>query len=121
MALFADGLEGDGQTTNATQTEIARKALPENCRVTAVVKVAALSSGGVGANWEIAAAFERATGNTSMIGGLLNLITPIKDGAALLWNAELGVDGEDIVVSVTGAAGVAIDWACLGPITGVAS
>jgi hypothetical protein len=56
-----------------------------------------------------------------MIGSALNLITPIKDVGALLWGASLDVDGADIVVNVTGAAGTTIDWACLGPIVGVES
>lgn len=119
MTIYADGLEGEEQTTNATMTEIARKALPENVRVMASVKIAGLSSGSAGANWEIQAAFERATGTASMTSGLLNIITPVKDAAALLWGAELAADGEDIIVQVTGAAATTIDWACLGSIVGV--
>lgn len=117
--LFSDGIEGEGQTTNATVTEIARKAIPQNCRVGVSVRVAARSSGGVGAYWEIAASFDRASGNVSMVGSALNLITPIKDLAAVLWNASLAVDGDDIVVNVSGALATTIQWACLGPIVGV--
>lgn len=119
MDFYADGIEGIVQTTDATPTELARKAINENMSAVVVVTVGAVSTGGIHASWRITANIKRDSGNVTVLGSVANLITPGKDIGALLWDVDLEADGSDIVLTVTGASGVTIAWAGLGPIHGV--
>lgn len=119
MGFYSNGIEGSDTTTNATPTELARRTIDENVSAVATVAIGAVSTGGVHASWSITANIKRDTGNVSVLGSVTNLLTPGKDIGALLWDVDLDVDGADLVLTVTGATGVTIDWAGFGPISGV--
>lgn len=119
MDFYADGIEGLVQTTDATPTEMARKAINENMSGIVTVNVGAVSTGGVHASWSLSANIKRDSGDVSITGSIANLVTPGKELGSLLWDASLSADGADLVVTVTGASGVTIAWAGLGPIQGV--
>ena|SRR3990167_8980234 len=108
-------VEGTVQTTDATQTVVVSYALPDEC--IAVVEAAIVGQQVGSAN---CAAYIRIVGIKRQSGLALlvgTVATPFTGENVSTWDATLTVSSPDIRVSVTGVAGVTIDWLATMTIT----
>lgn len=100
-------------TTDGTQAHMEHPAnVPDNsvCHVEAVVTARDPNADNVKA-FDLIAVIKRTSGGDAVIAGFV-LNVPQGDAAALLWSATVTVSGAKFRVSVTGLAGVTIDWGC---------
>jgi hypothetical protein len=61
--------------------------------------------------WWATGCFRNVSGVVTRVASLANIMTPIGDPSTTTWVASVAVSGADILINVTGAAGVNIDWA----------
>lgn len=101
-------------TTDATWTDSVSIAIPEGNVIDVNFTVMARSSTGTVARWELRGLIKRLTdGNIIDVGpGLLSLITPIKETAALLWDVGYHFDNTEhnFVFKTKGIASTTICW-----------
>ena len=109
-------LEGKVQTTDATPAEVVRLTLERQTGYTGQVSIIGVD-GGNGAVRVIRASFavKRLNAGALSVGAPV-VIASHADSGATAWAINQSVAGNDVVVSVTGAAGRTIDWYCNGQI-----
>lgn len=105
---------GAVQTTNATQTTAKTIGLADDSVYWVTVRVAARETGNTDrAVFQFTALAYRASGGGATLQGtVISLVTPIKTAGATTWDATVTTSGNNILVSVTGAAATTINWAC---------
>lgn len=104
-------------TTDTTPVNIGAFTIPVNSIATMSADVTARTSGGVRATWKMYGSAGREEGDASIISGILNIVSPRKDLAASLWNASIGLSGNDFVVTVTGGLATTITWTIVTTVT----
>jgi hypothetical protein len=106
-----------GQTTDATPTTVATYAPADGTALLVHAQVLGRKSDGSQvAGYELLGVFRRSGASTSQVGSTTVSLAAEDDPA---WDAGFSVSGTDILLQVTGAAGVTIDWVCQGHVTEV--
>ncbi len=100
------------QTTSATPTVMAFPEWDPDSAAQFVLEVLAVSQGVVAAAWRLEGAAKRVgTGNLAFVGTApSNLVGARKDTGASAWDIAFGGSAGVPRVTVTGAAGVTIEW-----------
>lgn len=110
---------GDRTTTTNAFESVVGAALPESSSGIFEVKIVGRkASNGTTRAWAIVFAAKRnGSGSAQIIDSLVNLISPLGDLGALLWDIRVRDDGSSAYVDVKGESGATIDWTA--HITGV--
>lgn len=110
----SQSLHGQVRTTDATPTEVVRLTLSLQTGYTGQVNVIGVDSGN-GALRVIRASFaiKRLNGGAVSVGAPV-VVASHADASATSWTIASSVNGNDAIVTVTGAAGRTIDWLCEG-------
>jgi hypothetical protein len=98
------------QTVNATPLNAFAYTIPANTAVMIKARVIARSAGGDVGMWELMGATRRASSTASIVGTVLDLLSPRKDLGAALWDATIKNTGNDVYIELTGALVATIDW-----------
>lgn len=111
MASFIrDVVRMSGTTTNATPTVLLTYSIPAGATVLVKMRALARSSSGVSATWQKDATVKNVSSVLSVIGAILDLLSPQKDAGALFWDVSVSVNSSNVTVTVTGGAATTIDW-----------
>jgi hypothetical protein len=98
------------QTTDATVTTLFSKTLSDNTLYYFEVSIIGRDAGGTNrAYYQRKLRVHRQGGGGATAG---TIQTPVTDESNAAWDATIDVNGNDVRVRVTGAAGVTINWAC---------
>lgn len=107
------------QTTDGTQQVLSTIGINYDNTCNVDINITARDSSGNSAIWRKAVCVKRVLdGNVSIIGSIIDLISPQKDLGAALWNVTLVADGGNLVVKVTGVIGSTINWGADGKVYG---
>jgi len=100
------------RTTDATATIFGAYDIPDNNTAGMNLFIFGRDASGTSSFWFVQAAAKRTTGAASLVGTPQS--TKLADAGASTWTAAVSVAGPAFVVTVTGAAGVTIDWGLWG-------
>lgn len=98
------------RTTNATPTELVRFTPGPLSVHRALLRLMAVDSGNGAAKFLEASTLVKRLNAGAIIVGNVTVIANHADTAAATWANSLTVSGNDVVITVTGAAGRNIDW-----------
>lgn len=119
----SENVESTGavQTTNATQTSVWSMTLADN--TVYFIQAQTVGRGTDGADRmtaiDFALVYRQGGGGATLQGSPVDIVTPIKSTGATTWDVSITVSGNDVRVSVTGAAATTINWATSIDIQGV--
>lgn len=101
------------RTTDATATVFGAYDIPDNNTAGMNLFIFGRDTTGVSSFWFVQAAAKRVNAGTAALVGTPQS-TKLADAGASTWAATVGVAGNAFTVTVTGAAGVTIDWGLWG-------
>lgn len=102
------------RTTNATPTELYRATLAPLTAYVALLDLVAVDAGNGALRAIRASVAAKRLGNGALLIGAPVVIANHQDAAASGWAVNAAADGNDFVITVTGAAGRTIDWLLSG-------
>jgi hypothetical protein len=109
-------LSARARTTDDQPHEVLRLPTDPKHVYRASVRVCGIDAGnGTTRDSEVRMVFKRAGAAPAQVGAT-TVMSNAQDTAAASWRIAASVDGVDLVISVTGAAGRAIDWQVTGEI-----
>jgi hypothetical protein len=97
-------------TTNATATTLDTYTVPEKSVTGVEVTVVARDASNNPGLFKQAAAVTKSTGSASIVGSVLNLITPILSVSLATATVTIDTSGSDIRLRATGVAATTIEW-----------
>lgn len=104
------------RTTDDQPHEVLRLATEPKHVYRATVRVCGIDAGnGTTRDSEVRMVFKRAGAAPSQVGST-TVMSNAQDTAAASWRIAASVDGNDLVISVTGALGRTVDWQVTGEI-----
>lgn len=104
------------RTTNATPTELYRATLAPLTGYRALLRLLAVDAGnGAVRMIEASIVAKRLAGGAALVGAPV-VIANHQDAAASAWGITATAEGNDFVVTVTGAAGRTVDWLLSGDV-----
>lgn len=101
-------------TTDATPLAITLWEVPGSAVVTANLSLAAIAADGTAWGAQVTACYKRVGNANAQAVGVNTILLNQRDLGAALWTAVLSLSGNNIIVTVTGQAGVTIDWGVAG-------
>jgi hypothetical protein len=107
---------GRVRTTNATPTEIYRLSLAQLTGYWVDVKILGVDAGNGAVRAMHVEAIVKRLGNGALAIGNVGMPLDVADVAASTWTVSRAVAGNDVIVTVTGAAGRTIDWQITGTV-----
>lgn len=116
--VFSDAFEVEGnvRTTNATATEVYRAPLQTNRGYAGDFLLIGVDAGNGAVKVIRASIAAKRLGAGALMVGTPTLYAQHNDTAAAAWTAGANVQGNDFVITVTGAAGRSVDWNLAGTI-----
>lgn len=105
------------RTTDATPTEILRRTLAATTGYRAKLELLAVDAGNGALRMIEASIVAKRLGGGALLVGSAVVIANHQDAAASAWTIAPSVSGNDVVITVTGAAGRTIDWQLRGRVT----
>ncbi|MFL5688701.1 MAG: hypothetical protein ACJ77I_06900 [Chloroflexota bacterium] len=109
-------LDARARTTDDQPHEVLRLPTEPKHVYRATVRVCGIDAGnGTTRDSEVRMVFKRAGVAPSQVGST-TVMSNAQDTAAASWRIAASVDGTDLVISVTGAAGRTVDWQVTGEI-----
>lgn len=105
------------QTTTATPTEIYRATLTQNTGYLANLTLLGVDTGNGAVKSLNAHVLAKRLGAGAVLVQPPVVVSSLQDTAATTWAVGASVSGNDVVVTVTGAAGRTIEWSLTGSVT----
>lgn len=103
-----------GSTTDATPLAISLWEVTGSTVATVNLSLAAIAADGTSWGAQVTACYKRVGNGNAQAVGLNTILLNQRDLGAATWTAVLSLSGNFIVVTVTGQAGVTIDWGVAG-------
>lgn len=97
------------RTLDATPVSQVIADIPENCIINLYGMVSAITPAGVGWVFHGIRGAKRGTGAAALIGNAVQLASE-RDAGAASWTVTMGVSGNSLIVTTTGAAATDITW-----------
>lgn len=113
-----DQVLGTLQTTGNNATTLATYAVPTASVISMRAHVIAAAAGvaNSGASYYILAAAKEGGGTTSMISTSVQIVAEREDSNAAAYTADIVINGSNMLVRVTGAVGINVDWLAHGDV-----
>jgi hypothetical protein len=104
------------QTVGTTPVVTTVYTLAANTCVKFRLLVSGLDAGGSGdmIARELTWTAQRIGSNPAALVGSVDSINPKRVGTGISWNTTIGVSGNDVTLTVSGATGLTVDWCGLG-------
>jgi hypothetical protein len=109
-------VEGRVRTTDATPTEVYRRTLAPLTGYAAILGLLGVDAGNGAVRMIRASVVAKRLGSGAVLVGAPVVIANHQDTGAATWAIAATVSGNDVVISVTGAAGRTIDWLLNGEV-----
>jgi hypothetical protein len=107
-------MRGQAHTTDATPTQIWRSTIPPRTGAAGQCMIIGVDSGNGNVHvWRTSFAFKRLNAGALIVGTPF-IEPPQTDAGASTWEINAVAQGNDIVVTVAGAAGRPVDWQITG-------
>jgi hypothetical protein len=97
------------RTLDATPFSVVLAELPDNCIVNLYGMMSAATAAGVGWIFHGIRGAKRGTGSAILIGSAV-VLADVRDAGAASWTITMGVSGNQLIATVTGAAATDITW-----------
>lgn len=104
------------RTTDATVTEVYRRTLAPLTGYAAILNLLGVDAGNGAVRMIRASIVAKRLGGSALLVGAPVVLANHADVAASTWAITAAVGGNDVVISVTGAAGRTIDWLLSGDV-----
>lgn len=108
--ILAQGIVGSAITGNAASTDIVLYTVHVGHSARARVAVIAQAVDGTTAEWDLKAVLKNVAGVNTLIGSVLNIVSPQKELGATTWTATITYANGQIAVTVTGQLATTITW-----------